>query len=93
MDIDHDYWEKNTAIQQFVLRLRQANSMGVVKNDAFLADEPMYFYCKYCGLICDILPENYLFPPHRICSQCLGLSQSGWMEDAIMAAEDYFCYE
>jgi hypothetical protein len=32
--------------------------------------------------------EDYLFLPYRICSQCKGLAELGWIEDARAAASD-----
>ena len=78
---------KQTACEQFVRRKRYAIQIEKVDNSGLHAGSPMYFYCKTCGIPTEVLPEDYLFPPLRECSQCFGLQQQGWLEDAKKLAE------
>lgn len=79
---------KDKACEQFVRRRRYAISIEKVDNAGLHAGSPMYFYCRHCGIPTEVLPEDYLFPPVRDCSQCTGLQSEGWLESAKRAAED-----
>jgi hypothetical protein len=81
---------KSFAIKQFIRRLRQAEEQGQVRNEQSMVGEAMFFHCKHCGVICDILPEDYFFPPHKTCSQCQGLINEGWMTEAVAGAKKYY---
>lgn len=48
----------------------------------------MYFYCEHCGIVCDVLPEEYCFPPHRRCSQCDGLQEMCLVGEAKAALQE-----
>jgi hypothetical protein len=77
---------RQTAIEQFGRRRRLAANMEKVDNSALHAGAPMYFYCRHCGLPTEMLPEDYVFPPITECSQCRGLRNEGWLEEAIRKA-------
>jgi hypothetical protein len=68
------------------MRRRLAANIEKVNNSALHAGAPMYFYCCHCGLPTEILPEDYVFPPTTECSQCRGLKNEGWLEEAIRVA-------
>lgn len=42
----------------------------------------LYFFCCHCGIPTEVLPEDYVFPPTSECSQCQGLKNEGWLEEA-----------
>lgn len=77
---------KELACEQYVRRCRYAISIEKVDNSGLHAGSPMYFYCRQCGIPTEVLPEDYLFPPQKECSQCTGLKSEGWLEDAKQAA-------
>jgi hypothetical protein len=79
--------DKDKAIQQFVRRRRYAQHIEKIDNAGLHAGSPMYFYCRECGVPTEVLPEDYLFPPPKECSQCQGLKREGWFEAAKQAAE------
>lgn len=79
---------KEKACEQFVRRRRYAIQIEKIDNSGLHAGSPMYFYCKECGIPTEVLPEDYLFPPLRQCSQCQGLHQQGWLETAKKMAAD-----
>lgn len=81
---------KEKACEQFVRRRRYAISIEKVDNAGLHAGSPMYFYCQHCGIPTEVLPEDYLFPPQRECSQCVGLQKEGWLGAAKRAADDVF---
>jgi hypothetical protein len=75
-----------TAIEQFVRRQRLAARIEKVDNSGLHAGAPMFFYCRHCGLPTEMLPEDYVFPPNTECSQCRGLRNEGWPEEAMRSA-------
>jgi hypothetical protein len=77
---------KQEAIEQFRRRRQLAANMEKVDNSALHAGAPMYFYCRHCGLPTEMLPEDYVFPPITECSQCRGLRNENWLEEAVRAA-------
>lgn len=84
-------YQKEMACEQFLRRCRYAIRIEKIDNSGLHAGSPMYFYCKDCGIPTEVLPEDYLFQPTRRCSQCTGLHQHGWMEEAkIMSNDDKF---
>jgi endogenous inhibitor of DNA gyrase (YacG/DUF329 family) len=79
---------KEKALEQFVRRKRYAFQIEKIDNSGLHAGSPMYFYCKHCGIPTEVLPEDYLFPPLRECSQCQGLQKEGWLNEAIRIAQE-----
>lgn len=73
---------KQRAIEQFGRRQLLAAGIEKVDNSALHPGAPMYFYCRHCGLPTEILPEDYDFRPITECSQCRGLRNEGWLEEA-----------
>jgi hypothetical protein len=76
---------RKRAIEQFQRRVRFARekreSGEYPDNGDLHAESPMFFYCQHCGVLIEILPEDYLFQPHKLCSQCAGLQKQGWLDD------------
>lgn len=73
---------KSKAIEQFVGRFTASKAVKKIDNASLMAGEPMYFYCKHCDVLIEALEEEYLFPPYSLCSQCEGLREEGWLEEA-----------
>jgi len=78
-DIQH---AKEHALDQFCRRKKYAHQIEKIDNSGLHAGSPMYFYCIHCGIPTEVLPEDYLFKPITCCSQCQGLQQEGWLEEA-----------
>lgn len=74
---------KDKSIDQFIRRRQYAISLQKIDNAGLHAGSPMYFYCKYCKSPTEVLPEDYIFPPFKTCSQCYGLEEHGWIEEAV----------
>ena len=80
---------KETAILQFVRRKKFVDEkVKKVNNSTLPAGSPVFTYCRHCGIPLEKLPEDYLFRPYSTCSQCSGLENEGWLEDAITAARE-----
>ena len=61
------------AIERFLRRVAKTKETPQIRNENLLAGEPMYYYCKHCGVCCDIIEEDWLFDPRETCSQCDGM--------------------
>lgn len=79
-------YAKEAAIEQYGRRVRYARRVEQIDNAGLHAGQPMYFYCKDCGIPTEVLPEDYLFVPYSRCSQCTGLQKEGWLEEAKRSA-------
>lgn len=51
-----------------------------IDNSSLPAGSPMYFYCRACAGLADILPESYISPPKKLCDECQVLKDLGWLE-------------
>ena len=67
---------KEKAFAAFQERL--ANPPTPIDNASLYAGSPMYFYCILCGGISDILSEDYMGSPRKICADCQELKDNGW---------------
>lgn len=70
---------KETAIGQFKRRLSFAGKHEKYENEDLPAGSPVYVYCKHCGIL---IAEDYLFRLFNECSQCVGLKENGWLDEA-----------
>lgn len=73
---------KEHALEQFARRKKYSFQIEKIDNSGLHAGAAMYFYCAHCGIPTEVLPEDYLFPPHKSCSQCKGLDSEGWLDEA-----------
>jgi uncharacterized OB-fold protein len=71
---------KEFALKALKARRRKSAKVKKIDNSSLYAGSPMYFYCKTCGAIADILPENYIAPPKKYCNQCQAMIDLNWME-------------
>ena len=78
---------KKVALAQFGRRVKAAAATKKVRNGDLKAGQPCFFYCDACGIFIEKLPEDYLFPPSKLCSQCKGLEEQGWLQQAKVPAE------
>jgi hypothetical protein len=83
MSDPENHLAKKKAFEQFRRRRHYAAQIERVNNSDLHSGAPMYFYCKHCGIPTEVLPEDYLFPPVLECSQCQGMKNEGWLEEAI----------
>lgn len=59
---------------------RRATRPVPVDQSTLPAGREITFYCKTCGHVCDVKPEQYLFPPNQYCSECRGMISEGWLD-------------
>jgi hypothetical protein len=78
---------KEKALEQFGRRRRYAAQIERIDNAGLHAGQPMYFYCKTCNIPTEVLPEDYLFTPISLCSQCQGMKDEGWLDEAMKMKE------
>ena len=79
---------QRTAIEQYRKRVEYAKTLPKIENAQLLAGQPMFFYCKSCGVPTESLPEDYLFTPYQRCSQCQGLKDEGLLAIAERSVRD-----
>lgn len=68
------------ALKELAKRRVLAAEKGRIDNAGLSAGWPMYYYCKACGLIAEILPENHIGQPKSLCIECQALKDCGWLE-------------
>ncbi len=69
-------------VDKFVHRCQ--NRPEQIDNGSLYAGSPMYFYCKFCGHLSDVLPESYcLTGPTNICDDCDILKEADLLADAL----------
>ena len=71
--------EKQLALE--ALQQRKANKPPKVDNASLPAGSPMYFYCKICGHVAAVLPEDFMSTPPKLCENCAFLKEMGWLND------------
>lgn len=55
---------------------------GHIDNGSLYAEQPMFYYCKYCGVLTDIMPEDWLEKtPGKLCQECEILLGLGWHDN------------
>lgn len=62
------------------LRKRRKNKPEQKNNALLYAGSPMYYYCESCGHLSDMLPENHVGEPKRLCDECQALKDLGWLK-------------
>jgi hypothetical protein len=69
MNNQNPKFNRESAMRAF--RKRKDMNMGKqINNSSLQAGSPMYFYCRFCGVQTDVLPESYTTIPCKICSEC-----------------------
>ena len=77
---------KEFAIAQFIARYHQCKHRAK-KNEDRPAGDPMVYFCRHCGMVSDILPEDFFKAmPRSTCSMCDRM-EGPWIEEAINKAE------
>ncbi|KKM61094.1 hypothetical protein LCGC14_1535210 [marine sediment metagenome] len=71
---------KEFALETLAERRERNKGIKRINNSDLPAGAPMYFYCITCGGTSDVLPENYLAPPKKLCNECNALKDLGWLE-------------
>jgi len=71
---------KEFALQALLARREKSSKGKQIDNSSLCAGSPMYFYCKSCGGLADVLPESYISPPKKLCDECQALKDMGWLE-------------
>ena len=69
---------KATALN--ALQERRENRPEKVDNSSLRAGSPMYYYCKSCGHLTEVLPECHWTRPKHLCDECQALKDLDWLE-------------
>ena len=64
------------------LRKRREENAGKdqINNASLYAGSPMYYYCKSCSGLAEVLPESHISSPKQLCDECQDLEDRGWLE-------------
>lgn len=68
------------ALQALAKRREENSKVEKIDNGSLPAGASMYFYCIGCGGVADVLPENYVSTPKKLCNECQALQDLGWLE-------------
>lgn len=71
MEMDFDI-----ALAQYKKR-KEDNAGKQIDNSALHAGSPMYYYCRFCGVLTERLPESHRSRPITICDPCDVLHKHG----------------
>lgn len=71
---------KKAALNALKERREKSATEKKIDNSSLPAGSPMYFYCKSCGGLSDVLPESFMSPPKTICAECQAMKDLGWLE-------------
>ena len=71
---------KEAALKALARRRAEAKKSTHIDNSSLYAGSPMYYYCKSCGALADVLPECHLNPPKKLCDECQAMKDTGWLE-------------
>jgi hypothetical protein len=61
------------------LEKRKAHPPKRVDNASLYAGSPMYYYCRSCGALADVLGEEHISPPRHLCDDCEEMKDKGWL--------------
>jgi hypothetical protein len=74
--------DKALAIEMFIKRFAKAMMAGQVNNASLYAGSPMYYYCKFCGVHTQTLPESHWGRPVTVCNPCGVMDSHGLCAEA-----------
>lgn len=73
--------EREKAFAALEERKLKAEKEGQIDNASLHAGSPMYYYCRFCGLQSDELPEGwYVELPKKVCADCQIMEAKGYLE-------------
>jgi len=72
---------KKNALKKLTERREQSQIDGKIDDSRLYAGAPMHFYCKYCGVATEVLPELYTGIPKTVCDACQTLVKKGWHDN------------
>jgi hypothetical protein len=76
MDTTTFRFDADLAMEQY--RKRKSDNQGKqLDNSSMPAGSPMYYYCKFCGIHTETLPESHMNAPKVICTPCEYLHAHG----------------
>jgi hypothetical protein len=75
-----------TVMESFVARL--TNPIPHIDNNHLPAGSPMYYYCRACGQVSDVLPETWTGLRDKLCRPCGEVARAGLITyDGIVTPE------
>lgn len=68
------------ALEGLAQRRKAAKTQTHINNSSLYAGEPMYYYCKGCGLQNIVMPEGWFTGKPDFCDECQAVYDCGWLE-------------
>ena len=65
------------AMAQFKKRKAQSAKKKQIDSSSLPAGSPMYYYCRFCGELTEVLSEGHINRPRTVCTPCEFLNQHG----------------
>ena len=62
------------------MRKKETRNEKRIDNASLCAGSDMYYYCRICGLLADVLPESHAEPPRQYCSECAKMLEAGFSQ-------------
>ncbi len=72
---------KKYALKALDQRRKENSKKKKIDNRDLYAGSSMYFYCKSCDGLSDVLPEDYTSKPKRLCDECQALKDQDWLDE------------
>jgi hypothetical protein len=66
----------DVAMEQYNKR-KEANKGKQIDNSSMQAGSPMYYYCRFCSVHTQTLPESHSSAPKTVCDPCKILHDHG----------------
>lgn len=64
-------------VQKYWSQKKEASAKGYrIDNSSLYAGSPMYYYCRYCGIHTETLPETHRHAPKTVCDVCAALQRA-----------------
>lgn len=64
---------------------RRENPPEHVDQGTLPVGSPMTFYCRLCGGISDVMPEDYfLGTPRKVCTECTAMVEYGLLDESAL---------
>ena len=70
--------QKSLALGALEERKEKARKVKKVNNASLPAGSEMYYYCRICSTLTDVLPEDHVNPPRGYCSDCEKMFEAGF---------------
>ena len=76
-NLSQNNFDPEVALKEFEERKVANAKKPRIDNSSLYAGSPMYYYCRACGGLSDVLAESDFSSPKRYCKDCQKLIDQG----------------